>query len=304
MKWLLAGASGFLGTALRVRLATDGDEVVRLVRREPATATEYRWDPDALEIDTAAFDGVDAVVNLCGVGVANWLWTTPRREQMLRSSRINPSRTLATALAAAPPPVRRRCCPGRGHRLLRHPPQHRPSHRGVAGRLGLPGSAGRDWEHGRGPAAEAGVRVVLMRTSPVLDRSGGSFRLMKAAWSLGGGAVLGGGRQRMPMISLEDYLRFVLWAAENERASGPYNLTIPEPTTNVEFSDVLAAEVRIDRGCSERPPRCSESALGELAEQLLGDMYVVPRRSLEQGFHFAAPDVRATSGRPHLDSAT
>jgi NAD dependent epimerase/dehydratase family enzyme len=45
MKWLLAGASGFLGTALRVRLATEGHEVVRLVRREPATATEFRWDP-------------------------------------------------------------------------------------------------------------------------------------------------------------------------------------------------------------------------------------------------------------------
>ena len=40
--WLLAGASGFLGTALRVRLATDGDEVVRLVRREPAALAERR----------------------------------------------------------------------------------------------------------------------------------------------------------------------------------------------------------------------------------------------------------------------
>ena len=98
MKWLLAGASGFLGTALRVRLATDGHEVVRLVRREPATATEYGWDPDTFEIDTEALDGVDVVVNLCGVGVANWVWT-PERRKLLRSSRVNPSRTLAAALA-------------------------------------------------------------------------------------------------------------------------------------------------------------------------------------------------------------
>ena len=50
MKWLLAGASGFLGTALRVRLASEGHYVVRLVRREPATATEFHWDPSAGDV--------------------------------------------------------------------------------------------------------------------------------------------------------------------------------------------------------------------------------------------------------------
>jgi NAD dependent epimerase/dehydratase family enzyme len=43
------------------------------------------------------------------------------------------------------------------------------------------------------------------------------------------------------MISLRDYLAVVHWAASNEQASGPYNLTIPQPATNVEFSDALAA---------------------------------------------------------------
>ncbi len=54
--------------------------MVRLVRREPATATEFRWDPDSGEVDTAAFDGVDTVVNLGGVGVFSGLWTESRRE--------------------------------------------------------------------------------------------------------------------------------------------------------------------------------------------------------------------------------
>ena len=70
MKWLLAGASGFLGTAIRVRLASEGEPVVRLVRRKPATSTEFWWDPDSGEIDMSAFDGVDVVVNLGGVPVA------------------------------------------------------------------------------------------------------------------------------------------------------------------------------------------------------------------------------------------
>ena len=221
MKWLLAGASGFLGTALRVRLATDGHEVFRLVRREPATATEYRWDPDAFEIDTDALDDVDVVVNLCGVGVANWLWT-PERRKLLRSSRVNPSRTLAAALAdraaAGDAPVLIQAggiaIYGTGHSFVPHT-EDSPAGSDFLAQLVVA------WEQAADPAAEAGVRVVLLRTSPVLDRSGGPFRLMKTAWSVGGGAVLGDGAQRMPMISLEDYLRFVGWAAETDTSVRP-----------------------------------------------------------------------------------
>lgn len=293
MRWLLAGASGFLGTALRVRLATDGHEVVRLVRREPATATEYRWDPDAYEIDTAALDGVDAVVNLCGVGVAGWLWT-PQRRTLLRSSRVNPTRTLATALAdragAGAAPVLLQAggiaIYGTQHSSVPHT-EESPAGTDFLARLVV------DWEQAADPAAEAGVRVVHMRCSPVLDRSGGSFRLMRICWSMGGGAVLGDGNQRMPMISLEDYLRFVGWAAEHQEAAGPYNLTIPEPTTNAEFSDTLAAQVRRPRFL-RAPAAALRLGLGELAEQLVGDINVVPRRALEQGFVFSAPDVETT----------
>ncbi len=293
MKWLLAGASGFLGTALRVRLAGLGHEVVRLVRREPATAAEYRWDPDSFEIDRAALEGVDAVVNLCGVGVADWLWT-PSRRQVLHSSRVNPTGTLAAALAdraaAGDAPVLIQASGiavyGTQHSAKPHTEESPAASDFLAGLVV-------DWEQATDPAIEAGVRVVIMRTSPVLDRSGGAFRLMKVCWSLGGGAVLGDGQQRMPMISLDDYLRFVLWAAATPAATGPHNLTIPEPTTNAEFSDVLAEQLHRPR-LLRAPAGLLRLPLGELAEQLVGDVNVVPRRSLEQGFRYAAPDVRAT----------
>ena len=99
LKWLLAGASGFLGTALRVRLASEGHDVVRLVRREPATSTEFRWNPDTGDIDPAAFDGVDVAVNLAGVAVAPLPWTDSRRRQIL-SSRVSTTSTMAQGLAA------------------------------------------------------------------------------------------------------------------------------------------------------------------------------------------------------------
>jgi uncharacterized protein len=292
-RWLLAGASGFLGTALRVRLATEGHEVVRLVRREPATSSEVRWDPDRGELDPAALQGVDVVVNLAGAPVFTRPWTASRRELLL-GSRVATTSTLARALAGraadAPSPV-----------LLQAS--------GIAWYGGVSGAqpATEDsppaddflaqvtvqWEAAARPAVEAGVRTVFLRTSPVLDRSGGAFVPMKLAWSAGLGSTLGSGRQRMPMISLRDYLGVVSWAASTETASGPYNLTIPQPATNAEFTDALAAALHRPR-VLKAPAVLLRRALGELSGQLLGDTYVVPARLTGDGYGFAAPDVGST----------
>ncbi len=147
-----------------------------------------------------------------------------------------------------------------------------------------------EWERTAQPAADAGVRVVLLRTSPVIDSSGGLFPVMRRAWSLGAGAVLGDGSQHMPLIQLGDYLRFVLWAAEHQRASGPYNLTLPQPTTNAEFTDELAGQLHRPRFL-KAPKAVLSTVLGDFAEQLLGDVWLLPQQATDQGFTFLAPDV-------------
>jgi uncharacterized protein (TIGR01777 family) len=294
MKWLLAGASGFLGTALRVRLAQEGHDVVRLVRREPATTSEFRWDPHAGEIDPAALDGVDAVMNLAGVNLYTRPWTTSRRKKIL-SSRVNTTDTLARALGER--------ATERGERPVFLAQSAIGYYGVVAGDQPHTeeSPAGSDfaaqvcvqWEAPTRIAAEAGVRVVVVRAAPILDRSGGAFQLMRLAWSCGLGARLGNGAQRMPMIGLEDYLRAVIWAAGNSEASGPYNLTLPEPTTNAEFTDALARALHRPRFLAA-PEVVLRTALGELAEMLVGDTYAVPNRLTDDGFVFHAPDVHST----------
>ncbi len=301
MKWLLSGASGFLGSAVRVRMAHEGHEVVRLVRRAPATASEIRWDPSAGELDPGVFDGVDAVVNLSGAGVATGRWTESRREVIL-SSRVDTTGTVSRALAqwagSAPPPV-----------LIQASgiSRYGPTSVGAPYTEGSPAASDYlarvvvQWEAATQPAVDAGVRVVLLRTSPVMGPGGGPFAPMKAAWSLGLGATLGDGRQRMPMISLEDYLGVVLWAAARPEAVGPYNLTLPEPTTNAEFTDRLAAALHRPRWAAA-PKVLVRTALGELADQLVGDVWVLPQRLLEDGYVFSDADVdrliASALGRP------
>ena len=304
MKFLLAGASGFLGSALRVRLAQEGHEVVRLVRREPATATEIQWDPDAHQVDLSAFGGVDVVVNLCGAGVADQLWTEPRRRLIL-SSRVNPTATLADALATMaasgedePTPVL-----VQASGISRYGTHRRdtPADEETPPDTDYLSSVVVQWEGAAQPAVDAGVRVVFLRTSPVMDAGGGPLRLMKLPWSVGAGARLGDGRQRMPMISLTDYLSVLLWTARNSATNGAYNVTIPEAATNAEFTTTLA-RVLGRPSVLKVPGFVLRTALGELAEQLLGDMYVLPRRLVAEGFLFEGTDVESTLrlalGRP------
>ena len=291
MRYLLAGGSGFLGTALRVRFAEQGHQVRRLVRREPATEAEFFWDPTRFEIDRAAFDGVDVVVNLAGVNVFNRLWTKARREAIL-SSRTESTGLLAATLADLAPagsaPVLIQTSGvaryGTARTSVPHTEDDPPAEDFLA-------QVTVRWEEATAAARAAGVRVVILRLAPVMDRSGSALLPMRLAWSCGLGATLGDGRQRMPMVSLTDYLRAVGWAAGGT-AEGAYNLTLPEPTTNAEFSDALAAALHRPRVLAV-PAVVVRRTLGELAEQLVGDMPVVPRRLLEEGFSFAAPDVHS-----------
>ncbi len=138
---------------------------------------------------------------------------------------------------------------------------------------------------------------MLLRTSPVIDSSGGLFPVMRRAWSLGAGAKLGDGSQHMPLIQLGDYLRFVLWAAENGEASGPYNLTIPQPTTNGEFTDELAGQLHRPRFL-KAPKAVLSAVLGDFAEQLLGDVWLLPQQATDQGFD--VPGSRRADRHPVL----
>lgn len=292
-RWLLAGASGFLGGALRVRLATEGHEVHRLVRREPATATEHRWDPAAGRLDPAVLDGVEAVVNLAGAPVFTRPWTADRR-RLLLESRVQTTTTLARALAsrsgAGPAPVLLQASGiARYGDVRRHEPatEDSPATEDFLAQLTV------RWEDATASAVDAGVRTVLLRTSPVLDRSGGPFVPMRLAWSAGLGTTLGSGNQRMPMISLRDYLGVVSWAATTPTARGAYNLTIPRPATNAEFTDALARALHRPR-VLKVPGVVLRRALGELAGQLLGDTWVVPERLTRDGYVFADPDVAST----------
>jgi uncharacterized protein len=288
--WLLAGASGFLGTALANDLRRRGIPVRRLVRSDPSSAGEHRWDPDSGTIDTSVFDDVAVVVNLAGVSVQK-RWTESNRAAIL-DSRVHTTRTLADALAklTVRPVFVSQSATGfypknTGTRLTEADTTPAPEF------LGRTTAA---WEAAADSARDAGVRVVHPRTGVVLDRSGGAFPPLSLPFKLGVGIPLGSGQQVMPLIGLADWLAAIHFVVDHRDIAGPVNLVMPDRVTNLAFTDALVAALHRPRIPFLRVPGAPlELALGGFASEVLESVDLAPQVLLDAGFTFSTPTIRS-----------
>jgi uncharacterized protein (TIGR01777 family) len=283
MRFLLAGGYGFLGRSLRDHLARQGHEVTRLVRGEPASPDESRWDPQGGEVDPAAVDAADVVVNLAGASFVRWPFTESYRREF-HDSRVRSTATLAEAVARSERKPALLAQNGtsvygdRGEEILT---EDVPT--GDDGTF-LNGIT-KPWQAATEPAAAAGARVCVLRTSFVLDAAGGSFRPLLLMFRAGLGGPAGDGSQYFSTISLQDWVRAATFLATHDSCEGPYNLTGPNPTTNREFVETLGrllhrpTVVRVP----EKPLRL---LFPELAPELFSSVRAVPARLEAAGFDF------------------
>ncbi|MBJ7289536.1 TIGR01777 family oxidoreductase [Williamsia sp.] len=288
MRVAVAGSSGLIGSALVESLRSDGHEVLRLVRREPRSADEIGWSPETFGVTPDALDGVDAVVNLCGVGIGNRPWSGEFK-QKLRDSRMVPTQVLAEAITAAGVPVFVSSSATGIYGFTSHQVMTEQSPEGS----GFLAELARDWE--RTAALATTARVALIRTAPVLSPSGGLLGKLRPLFKLGLGAKLGDGEQYMSWISLVDHVRAVRFVLDHE-ISGPVNLTAPQPVTNTEFTAAFGRAVH--RPAKLFVPRLLlRAAAGELAlEMLLGGQRAVPDVLTDNGFEFEHPTIDAGLG--------
>ncbi len=283
MRIVVAGSSGLIGTALVHDLHEREHDVVRLVRRRPRTVDEREWDPPAGRIDESALDGADAVVNLCGAGVASRRWSHARK-QMLLNSRVEPTEVLATAVAerGIPVLVNASAVGYYGDTGDRVSDESAPSGKGFLAALC------RDWEAATHRASEAGARVVLLRTGHVLSRRGGLLGMLRPAFTLMLGGRLGDGLQYMPWLHIADHLAAIRFVLEHDDVSGAVNSCSPNPVTNREFTRTLGRAV--GRPAPWFVPRLAiRAAVGEDAEEILFSQRTVPGVLSAHGFSFRYP---------------
>lgn len=233
MRILIAGSSGLIGTSVVPELRQRGHEVLRLVRRTTRAPDERSWDPPAGQLQDGALDGVDAIVNLCGVGIADRRWSGARK-QLIKDSRVEPTEVLAAAAAAHGVPA---LLNASGINFYGDTGDREVDETAPLG-TGFLAEVCRDWE-AAASAPDATTTVVLMRTGPVLSRSGGMLGKLKPLFSLMLGGRIGSGRQYFPWISLDDQVGAIRFLLEHPEISGPVNLVGPRPVTNSDFTIAL-----------------------------------------------------------------
>ena len=300
MKVVIAGGSGFLGSPLAWAWAEEEHDVRVLTRglaagqaqHESGTGkpgiTRVGWEPDGRAGQLAReLDGASAVINLAGASIAGARWT-PARKQLLRDSRILAARSLAAAFAEAaqPPPI---FISGSGVGYYGDRGAEPLSEESAPGDDFLAHLCV-EWEAEARRVERPGVRVVLLRTGIVLEKSGGALPQMMRPFRFFAGGPLAGGKQYLSWVHRHDWAEMVRWIVETPAVSGPVNVTAPHPVTNAEFSRALGRAIH--RPALAPAPRFAlKVALGEMADALVASQRALPTRAQAAGYHFRYPEI-------------
>jgi uncharacterized protein (TIGR01777 family) len=303
VKVLVTGASGLIGSSVCDALLARGDEVIGLTR-DPGRAAStnpkvvwQQWHPTTERPPAEAIEGSDAVVNLIGESLNQRLTDDAKRRIM--DSRATATRNLVQGIAAArekPRTLISQSAVGyygdRGDAIL-----DESSGPGA----GFAAEVPKAWEREAQGAEELGLRLVILRTAPVMDARAGLLKELSLPYKLGVGGPLAGGRQYMSWIHIDDEVGLILWALDDPKVTGVVNAVAPEPVTNREFSKALGRA--LGRPAVVPVPKFAVSLrLGsELADAVTGSLRVVPRRALDLGYEFRfreiEPAIRDALGR-------
>ena len=289
MKVLVTGSTGFIGSALVASMKAGGHEVTRLVRNNVPTDTKTaRWDPAAGTIDVAALEGIEGVVHLAGEGIGDKRWSEAHKKRVFES-RVHGTGLLARTLAQLDAPPKAMVSASamgyygrRGAEIL--------TEESSSGTGFIPDLC-RQWESATGPAEEAGVRVAHTRNSLVLGTGGGILGKMLLPFRLGLGAKLSSGRQYMSWVTLGDMVRAIEFLLGHSAAEGPFNVSTPNPITNLEFTKALGKALR--RPALLTVPKAAIALVftSEAADELTGSQRMIPEKLERAGFSLEHPEL-------------
>jgi uncharacterized protein (TIGR01777 family) len=279
---LLAGASGMIGIPLRRSLVEAGHVVHTLVRRAPQGPSEHQWDPDAETIDSGIIDYIDVVINLSGASIGKIPWTK-RHKNLIMSSRVNATRTLATAITQAansPSLLIQGSAVGfygdRGDEELTEFSPRGP---------GFLADVVEAWEAEAQVASSQKTRVCFARTGLVVGR-GGALAPLALQTRLGVGGNIGSGTQWWPWISLHDEVRALSYLVTHDTDQTVFNLVGPTPATATDLTKELARALRRPHLLG-LPSLAIKALMGEAGEELLlSSQRVINQRLDIIGFRF------------------
>lgn len=292
LKVAITGGNGLIGSALARHLLDQNAHVWILSRSGKSRVSGAEgvfWDPSNASIDLKPLSEVNAWVHLAGENIGDGRWTEARKRE-LRQSRVNVTENLVHAILSS---GHRPSCfvsaSGTGFYGTTQSPTDENSPKGDTFLAGLCEA----WEDASKPLEDVGIRRVILRTGMVLAPEGGALPKMLTPFKLGVGGRLGSGDQVWNWIHLADLVRIYSHSICDERFTGVYNAVSPDSLTNEEFTRILSG-VLGKPAILPAPAFALKLSLGLMAEELLlTGQNAIPKRLLDQGFHFDFPKLKS-----------
>ena len=292
MQILITGGTGTIGRRLVHHLLQYGD-VVKVVSRQeykpanlPAKIIFAQWDGKTAAGWGNLVEGVDAVVNLAGAGLADSKWTEARKKEILES-RVNAGKAVVEAISAASakPKVVIQAS-GIDYYGVHNNDQviteeHGPSNDFLS-------QVCQAWEASTAPVEAMGVRQVITRSGVVWDMQGGALPKMVLPFRFFAGGPIGSGKQWLSWIHYCDEVEAIRFLIQTDSASGPFNLTAPNSLRNRNFARVVGRVMKRP-ALAPAPGFVFKAVFGEMSTVLLNGRQAMPKRLQELGYQFQFP---------------
>lgn len=282
MNILISGATGFIGSSLIKKLLQDNHSIYALTRNEnhnlPSSVVSVNINSIA-SLD----EHFDIFINLAGENIASQPWTK-KRKQALYDSRITLTDQVRTSLKHPPKLVISMSAVG-FYGVAKNeifdedtPPKQGFSH-----------DLCRDWEASAKKFLNEDTRVVIFRLGVVLGL-GGALDKMRIPFLCGLGGPIADGHQWFSWIHINDVIKGIVNAINDEDFVGTYNLVAPQQIKQRVFAKQYASTLKRPAWITT-PKFVFDLIFGEMACLLTHGARVIPERLDKQGFDFEFTEI-------------
>lgn len=294
MNILIAGASGFIGSALANKLSQNHKITVlgrRLDKLEHVFSKhigKLSWS----DLNNHEAKQYDLIINLSGSNIGAKRWSSSVKKELIESRTLTNQQLIEWLINQKAHP-RFFCANAVGiygaKELSRDSFDEDtplpPSSDDFLQHIGLL------WEQSLKMAITAGIPVTTLRFGVVLKQGEGMLKKLELPFRLGLGSIVGSGEQMLSWIHYMDLVAALLFLIEHPDVTGAINITAPHPVTQKEFAKELAKALHRPL-LIKTPGWLIQLLFGEMGDYLLlKGQKVVPKRLTELGFQFTYPDI-------------
>ncbi len=285
-KIVISGGSGLIGSALAIKLVTNGYEVVILTRsnsvKKPVTGIRFvQWDAKTSGEWESELEGSDSVVNLAGENIGGGLWTDKRKKRILNSRLAGGSALVSAIKKCSTKPelfIQASAIGIYGISETMKMEENSPLGNDTLSKIA------RQWEGSTSDLELSGFRRAIIRSGIVLDLKEGAFPLVLLPYRIFFGGRLGSGRQWFSWIHLQDEVDAIAYIIEN-KLEGVFNLTAPYPVTNNELGKIISKVLKRPNWFPV-PGILLRLLLGEMSTLVLDGQQVLPDQLIKAGYKF------------------